>query len=117
MSRCCRGFLQRESLPADLLLPTPLRLRRKIEQLPAELRDLRDEHAVRQVVNALNTEIAAWLRTPEGPRVVVRPVNTEDAVRQWRTHRGHTDPPATPPAPADDPAPRSRRRHRRRRRT
>ena len=95
-----KGFLKREKLPTDLLLPTPLKLRRRIEQLPAELRDLRNEQAVREIVTALNTDIVAWLRIPEGPRVVVRPVDIDDAVRQWRAHRERTATPQPPPAPS-----------------
>ncbi|MER7457785.1 DUF1992 domain-containing protein [Micromonospora sp. NPDC126480] len=82
-----KSFLEREALPSDLLLPTPLQLRRKIEQLPAEVRDLPTEEAVRAYVAALNAEIMAWLRTPTGPRVVVRPVNVEQAVQRWRSER------------------------------
>ncbi|SBT41539.1 protein of unknown function (DUF1992) [Micromonospora auratinigra] len=100
-----KSFLEREQLPSDLLLPTPLQLRRRVEQLPDELRDLPTEQAVRTYVAALNTEIVAWLRAPTGPRVVVRPVNVDDAVRRWRTERQHraatvaTTAPPAPPAP------------------
>ncbi|WP_185734758.1 DUF1992 domain-containing protein [Micromonospora globispora] len=82
-----KSFLEREALPSDLLLPTPLQLRRKIEQLPDEVRDLPTEDSVRALVAALNAEIMAWLRTPTGPRVVVRPVNADDTVRRWRADR------------------------------
>lgn len=82
-----KGFLERQQLPTDLLLPTPLLLRRRVEQLPDEVRDLPSEESVRACVADLNTEIVAWLRTPTGPRVVVRPVNADDVVRRWRTDR------------------------------
>ena len=95
-----KSFLKREELPGDLLLPTPLQLRRRIEQLPAELRDLDNEQAVREIVTALNTEIVAWLRMPEGPRITVRPIDTDEAVRQWRAHRQRTAPPPAPPRPS-----------------
>ncbi|MET7968525.1 DUF1992 domain-containing protein [Micromonospora sp. NPDC005305] len=102
-----RSFLEREQLPGDLLLPTPLQLRRRIEKLPDEVRDLPTEESVRAYLAALNTEVVAWLRTPTGPRVVVRPVNADDVVRDWRAARERaaaervavaTDP-ATVPAP------------------
>lgn len=35
-----KSFLEREKLPGDLLLPTPLQLRRRVERLPDEVRDL-----------------------------------------------------------------------------
>ncbi|MGS2615756.1 DnaJ family domain-containing protein [Micromonospora sp. LZ34] len=98
-----KSFLEREALPSDLLLPTPLQLRRKVEQVPDEVRDLPTEAAVRSYVAALNAEIIAWLRNPEGPQVVVRPVNADDVVRRWRDERrpAPTTGPATPaPAPA-----------------
>ncbi|NES27706.1 DUF1992 domain-containing protein [Micromonospora terminaliae] len=82
-----RSFLEREQLPGDLLLPTPLQLRRRIEKLSAEVRDLPTEDSVRAYVAALNAEVVAWLRTPTGPRVVVRPVNADDTVRDWRAAR------------------------------
>ncbi|MFI6783146.1 DnaJ family domain-containing protein [Micromonospora sp. NPDC050276] len=86
-----KSFLEREALPSDLLLPTSLQLRRRVEQVPDEVRDLPTEQAVRDFVGQLNTQIVAWLRFPDdGPRVAVRPVNTEDVVRRWRAE--HTPP-------------------------
>ncbi|SCL31540.1 protein of unknown function [Micromonospora rhizosphaerae] len=85
-----KSFLEREALPTDLLLPTPLQLRRRIEQLPDEVRDLPTEESVRTFVAELNAQIVAWLRTPTGPRVVVRPVNADDTVRRWRADRERT---------------------------
>ena len=82
-----KSFLEREKLPSDLLLPTPLQLRRRIEQVPDEVRDLPTEESVRAYVAVLNAEVVAWLRNPTGPRVVVRPVNVEETVRQWRADR------------------------------
>ncbi|MGY0006394.1 DnaJ family domain-containing protein [Micromonospora sp. I033] len=103
-----RSFLEREQLPGDLLLPTPLQLRRRIEKLPDEVRDLPTEESVRAYVAALNAEVVAWLRTPTGPRVVVRPVNADDVVRDWRAARKRAaaeraavtvDPPTVPAPP------------------
>ncbi|MFG2049707.1 DUF1992 domain-containing protein [Micromonospora sp. NPDC048935] len=79
-----KSFLEREALPSDLLLPTPLQLRRRIEQVPDEVRDLPTEQSVRDFVGQLNTQIVAWLRNPDGPRVAVRPVNVDEVVRRWR---------------------------------
>jgi hypothetical protein len=100
-----KSFLEREALPSDLLLPTPLQLRRRVEQLPGEVRDLPTEESVRSYVSALNAEIVAWLRTPSGPRVAVRPVNADETVRRWRADRARptaertvrTPDPAMPP--------------------
>ncbi|MFI7490905.1 DUF1992 domain-containing protein [Micromonospora echinaurantiaca] len=97
-----KSFLEREALPSDLLLPTPLQLRRKVERVPDEVRDLPTEEAVRGYVADLNAEIIAWLRYPEGPRVVIRPVNADDVVRRWRAERRPAA--TTPAAPASAPA-------------
>jgi hypothetical protein len=98
-----KSFLEREALPTDLLLPTPLLLRRRIEQVPAEVRDLPTEESVRAFVADLNAEIVAWLRAPTGPRVVVRPVNADDVVRRWRAERQRAATPAPTPTPAAPP--------------
>ncbi|MFG1953441.1 DUF1992 domain-containing protein [Micromonospora sp. NPDC048830] len=94
-----KSFLQREDLPTDLLLPTPLLLRKKIEQVPDEVRDLPTEQAVRAYVGDLNAQVMAWLRSPTGPRVAVRPVNADDAVRRWRADREARAAAATTPRP------------------
>ncbi|MGN9778898.1 DUF1992 domain-containing protein [Micromonospora sp. H33] len=104
-----KSFLEREALPSDLLLPTPLQLRRRIEQVPDEVRDLPTEEAVRGYVTALNRQIVAWLRTPTGPQVVVRPVNVDEVVRRWRAERQQAAPGAAPPTVATAHARRTRR--------
>ena len=98
-----KSFLEREKLPGDLLLPTPLQLRRRIEQVPDEVRDLPTEQSVRDFVAQLNAQIVAWLRNPEGPRVAVRPVNTDEVVARWRAGRTRPEP-APPAAAATEPA-------------
>ncbi|KIQ17052.1 J-domain-containing protein, partial [Rhodococcus sp. MEB064] len=66
-----RGYLERENLPGDALLPTPLRLRKEVERLPETLRDVRSEEQVRAVVKDLNARIMDWLRAPVGPQVPI----------------------------------------------
>ncbi|MFG1882561.1 DUF1992 domain-containing protein [Micromonospora sp. NPDC049102] len=105
-----KSFLEREKLPSHLLLPTPLQLRRHIEQVPDEVRDLPTEQAVRAFVAQLNARIVAWLRNPDGPRVAIRPVNADEVVHRWRAER--TRPEAsttTEPGAAVAPARRARR--------
>ncbi|MFF5180251.1 DUF1992 domain-containing protein [Micromonospora sp. NPDC000316] len=106
-----KSFLEREALPSDLLLPTPLQLRRRVEQVPDEVRDLPTEQSVRDFVGQLNAQIVAWMRNPEGPRVVVRLVNTDEVVHRWRAERTRREirPPATEPATAVAPPRRPRR--------
>ncbi|MGC4814400.1 DUF1992 domain-containing protein [Micromonospora sp. DT228] len=93
-----KSFLEREALPSDLLLPTPLQLRRRVEQVPDEVRDLPTEQAVRDFVGQLNAQIVAWLRNPDGPRVAVRPVNADEVVRRWRAEHA---PPGLPTPKTD----------------
>lgn len=82
-----RGFVERHGLQNDALLPTPLRLRKEVERLPATVRDLPTEDAVRDVVRALNERIAAYIRTPTGPQVAVRPASADAVVARWRADR------------------------------
>ncbi|MFF0471103.1 DUF1992 domain-containing protein [Micromonospora zamorensis] len=91
-----KSFLEREALPSDLLLPTSLQLRRRVEQVPDEVRGLPTEQSVRDFVGQLNAQIVAWLRNPDGPRVAVRPVNADEVVRRWRAERAR--PEVTTPA-------------------
>ncbi|MEU8017874.1 DUF1992 domain-containing protein [Micromonospora parva] len=87
-----KSFMEREALPTDLLLPTSLQLRRRVEQVPDEVRDLPTEQSVRDFVGQLNVQIVAWLRSPgDGPRVAVRPVNTEDVISRWRAERARPE--------------------------
>lgn len=98
-----KGLIKREGLDTSALLPTPLRLRKEVEDLPAKVRGLPTEALVRAAVADLNDRIAAWIRTPSGPQVALRPVDAEDVVAGWRATR-----PVPAPAPAPPPAPRRR---------
>ncbi len=95
-----RDYVRREDVPADVLLPPALRLRKRIEQLPETIRGLPSEHAVRDTVAALNKEITDWLRIPIGPWRPLAPVNPNDIVQVWRSQQQPTIPPDVPPPPA-----------------
>jgi Domain of unknown function (DUF1992) len=82
-----RGYLRREGLSTEPLLPTPLQLRREVERLPATVADLPSEQAVRDVVRELNRRIASWLRAPVGPAVPVTLVDVDAVVARWRVDR------------------------------
>jgi hypothetical protein len=96
-----KNYLRREGVSTDALLPTPLRLRKQIEQLPDTVRDLRSEQAVRDVVAELNRQVADWLRAPSGPWTV-RPVNADSIVRQWRAEREAATAGVAPTPPTTD---------------
>ncbi len=82
-----KAKIARENLQP--LLPTPLALRREVEQLPETLADARTEAEVRERVEDLNRRIReSYLRPQAGPRVVVGIVDVEVAVERWRSERG-----------------------------
>lgn len=82
-----REKLASEGESADALLPTPLRLRKEIHQLPETLRDVHSEQAVRDVVDELNERVRQWLRAPSGPNIPVALVDADTVVAEWRTVR------------------------------
>lgn len=86
-----RGFLKRENLPADALLPTALQLRKEIERLPSTLIGIRREDSVRDVLNALNARIVDWIRFPTPPIVPLGPVDVETWIESWRINRAEVD--------------------------
>src|SRR5689334_7788231 len=69
-----KAYLEREQA-TDAMLPTPLQLRREIEELRDKVRGLRSEQEVRKVVTDLNRRVLEWLRFPSGPQVPVRRVD------------------------------------------
>jgi Domain of unknown function (DUF1992) len=94
-----KGLIKREGLETSALLPASLRLRKEVEDLPGAVRRLPTEAAVWAAVADLNERIAAWIRTPSGPQVVLRPVDAEEVVAGWRAARPAPPAPAAPAAP------------------
>ncbi|HWN27180.1 MAG TPA: DUF1992 domain-containing protein [Actinomycetospora sp.] len=92
-----RSYLEREGLPTDVLLPTPLRLRREIDRLPETVRDMETEREVRDAVAALAARVAQWLRFPDGPQIAVPVPRADEIVAGWRAGRAAR---AMPPLPA-----------------
>ncbi len=82
-----RSFVAREGGAGGALLPESLQLRKEVEQLSENVRDMPSERVVREHVGELNKRIVAWLRSPSGPHVRVGPVNTDEVVEQWRSAR------------------------------
>ena len=81
-----KGYLEREQLP--LPLPTSLALRKEVMTLPETLADIRDEQSVREIVADLNHRIAeSYRRRLDGPPIIVRLVDVELAVADWRRRR------------------------------
>lgn len=81
-----KAKIARENLQP--LLPTPLALRREVEDLPRSLADARTEDEVRERVGDLNRRIReSYLRPHSGPRVVVGIVDVDAVVARWREDR------------------------------
>ncbi|MGO4616074.1 DUF1992 domain-containing protein [Nocardia sp. 2YAB30] len=99
-----KGYLRREGVGGDAMLPLSLLLRRDVERLPETVRELNSERRVREAVAELNRRIVDWLRMPHGPCVPVAPVNANEVVAHWRTER-ETARTSRPPAPTGRPSP------------
>jgi hypothetical protein len=79
-----RDYLRREGVSTDVLLPTPLKLRKEIDQLTNTVQHLPSEQVVRDVVLELNNRIMEWRRIPIGPPIFVPLVDEEVMVGSWR---------------------------------
>jgi hypothetical protein len=79
-----RDYARREGVPAEEMLPTPLRLRREIERLAETAGEFRSEAEVREAAADLNRRIIEWRRIPIGPPIHVSLVNADNLVARWR---------------------------------
>ena len=109
-----RDYVRREGVPAEEMLPTPLRLRKDIERLGERVPHLRSEQQVRKTVAELNERIMDWRRLPLGPPIFVRLVDEELMVSRWREAQRADPADAGRPAVAASAWPRWWRRLRRR---
>ena len=83
-----RQHLLREGVSGAAFLPPALALRKEIEDLPDQVRELATEGQVRLVIERLNERILDALRKPgEGPSVAVMTVDVESIVLGWRFAR------------------------------
>ncbi len=115
-----REYLRKEGVSAEALLPTPLRLRKAIDRLAADVPGMRSEDEVREAVGELNHQIREWRRIPLGPPIFVPLVDEDAMVSRWHAARPSPAVPSAAPVPeAAAPGSSSRRRRqpgRRRRR-
>jgi hypothetical protein len=80
--------LRAENTDTRSLLPPSLALRKELEDLPARLAKVASEREVREIVADLNRRIKAEILVPRGgPPLLVRPVDVEEAVANWRASR------------------------------
>ncbi len=107
-----RDYLRREGVPADVLLPTPLKLRKERARLAETVHTFRSEQEVREVVAELNHRIMEWRRIPLGPPIFVPLVDEDTMVATWRAaqpgpaHRAQPGQPG-PPDPSSAPSART----------
>ena len=95
--RWLREYLRREGVPADEMLPPPLKLRKERARLLESVSDLESEAEVIDAVSELNRRIAEWRRIPLGPPIFVALLDQGEMIARWRAaHR--------PPAPVGDVA-------------
>lgn len=97
-----KGYLRKEGISGEALLPPSILLRRDVERLPQTVRELRSEQAVRETVRELNRRVVDWLRMPHGPHVQVAPVDADKIVEQWRAERRKPQQPTPAPAPRSE---------------
>lgn len=80
------GLLKREKISPPL--PTTLALRKQVRELLDLLADVSDEQAVREIVTALNLRILDSHRHRlDGPPIIIRPVDLDQAVADWKASR------------------------------
>ena len=104
-----RDYARREGVTPAEFLPTPLKLRREIEQLTEIVGEMRSEAEVRETFGDLNRRIIEWRRIPVGPPIHVRLVNTDEMVARWRAAQAakstRASAPGVRPAPGAQAAP------------
>ncbi len=103
-----REKVRKEGIPAEHLLPTPLKLRKESAQLADTVQDLRSEAAVRSAVADLNERIMKWRRIPIGPPIFVPLVDEDAMVARWREGQATAAPPDEAPEPRDRSEPAER---------
>jgi Domain of unknown function (DUF1992) len=95
-----RDYLRREGVSADVLLPTPLKLRKEIAALTEAVPALPTEQEVRDLVAELNHRIKEWRLIPVGPAIFVPLVDEDAMVAAW--HHAHPRPVPATARPAPD---------------
>ncbi len=95
-----RDYLRREGVSTEVLLPTPLKLRKEAARLAAAVPALASEQEVRDAVAELNHRIKEWRRIPVGPPIFVPLVDEDAMVAAWQDAHPPAPPASAPPASA-----------------
>jgi len=102
-----RGLIEREHLDMTAALPPQLALRKEAQELPARIRQEPSEARVRDQLEDFNARVRElWRRPLDGPVVVVRTVDVERLVGEWRAHRASSLPSVRPEVVPEQSRPR-----------
>jgi hypothetical protein len=97
-----KGFIQREQIEADGILPPTVLLRKEKARIAETVAKMRTEEEVRDYLEDLNKRILVQVRDATGPVVPVGKMDEEAVVEQWRqAHQA----PAAPADPEQQPEP------------
>lgn len=107
-----RGYLEREGVPGDAMLPLSIQLRKELDRIDETVTRFVDERRVREHVEEVNSRVVDHMRHPMGPRVPIRRLDADEVVARWhaaRERRRAAARPAAPPPAGAETAPGSRR--------
>lgn len=96
-----RGYLEREGVPGDALLPPSLQLRKELDRIDETVTRFVDERRVREHVEEVNSRVVDHMRHPTGPRVPIRRLDADEVVARWHAARERRRAAARPAAPSD----------------
>lgn len=86
-----RGYLQREGLSGEALLPPSIQLRKELDRLDDTVARFTDERRVREHVEEVDARVVDHMRYPAGPRVPIRRPDVDAVVARWRAAREARD--------------------------
>lgn len=82
-----RGYLRREGLSTEALLPQSVQLRKELDRMDATVAGFGDERRVREYVAELDSRVVDHMRHPSGPPVPIRRPDADAVVARWRAAR------------------------------
>lgn len=80
-----KAKMKREGL--DAVLPSPLALRREVQDIQGALAEVTSEELARDLCEDLNARIRDFYARWSGPRIVVRLLDVDHELHRWRRRR------------------------------
>ena len=93
-----RGYLEREGLSGEALLPPAVQLRKELDRIDGTVARFTDERRVRDHVEEIDARVVDHMRYPVGPWVPIRRPDADAIVARWRAARERPRP--TPAGPS-----------------